>query len=178
MQIPYLDLVTPPATEPLTLAEAKLALRVDGSVEDGYITSLIKAARGVAEEYLWRSLITQTWQLQFDQYVPNVVLLPKGPVKSITSVKMIAQDWSETVVATGNYRLNAGKEQLIFSAAPIGIIIQIKYVAGYGDSTCIPYQIKQGMLMHIASMYENRSGDVELPRLTVDFYAPYKLVKI
>jgi len=178
MQIPYLDLVTPPASEPLTLAEAKLALRVDGSVEDGYIVSLIKAARSSAEEYLRRSLVTQSWQLQFDNYVPACVSLPKGPVQSVTFVKAIALDFGETTVSSSNYRLNAGKDQLIFNAAPIGMIIQIKYVTGFGDSTDVPYQIKQGMLAHIAAMYEGRDGNVGVPQVTKDLYAPYKVVKI
>ncbi len=178
MQIPYLDLVTPPASEPLTLAEAKLALRVDGSNEDGYIVSLIKAARNTAEEYLRRSLVTQSWQLQFDNYVPQCVTLPKGPVQSVTFVKTIAQDWSETTVSSTNYRLNAGKENIIFSEAPIGMIVQIKYVTGYGDSTDVPYQIKQGMLAHIAAMYDNRDGNVDLTQATKDLYAAYKVVKL
>jgi len=178
MQIPYLDKVIAPASEPLTLAETKLSLRVDGSEEDGYIVSLIKAARGAAEEYLRRSLVTQSWQLQFDNYVCEQVALPKGPVQSVTSVKIIAQDWSETTVSSSSYYLNAGKEQLIFRAAPIGLIIQIQYVAGYGDSTEIPYAIKQGMLAHIASLYENRDGDVNLPQVAVDLYAPFKVVKL
>lgn len=178
MQIPYLDLVTPPASEPLTLAEVKLALRVDGSSEDVYIVSLIKAARQAAEEYLRRSLVTQSWQLQFDSYAPKSVFLPKGPVQSVTFVKSIAQDWSETTVSSNAYRLNAGKDQLIFNAAPIGMIIQIKYVTGFGDSTDVPYQLKQGMLAHIAAMYENRDGNCEMPPLAKDLYASYKVVKI
>lgn len=38
-------LLTPPAIEPLTLAEAKLYLRVAHEDDDGLITSLIAAAR-------------------------------------------------------------------------------------------------------------------------------------
>lgn len=178
MQIPYLDLITPPVTEPLTLAEAKLALRVDGSEEDGYIVSLIKAARQTAEEYLRRSLVTQTWQLQYDQYLPECIELPKGPVKSISQVKIISQDWSETIVSSNNYYLNAGRDKLVFKALPMGLIIQIQYVAGYGDGTDVPYQIKQGMLSHIVSMYESREGLDGLPKTTADFYSAYKIVKI
>ena len=41
-----------PATEPVTLADAKAHLRVDGTDEDAYITGLIGVARVAAEERL------------------------------------------------------------------------------------------------------------------------------
>ena len=178
MQIPYLDLIVPPATEPLTLADTKLALRVDGSLEDGYIVRLIKAARETAEEYLRRSLVTQSWQLQYDQYVPKILVLPKGPVQTVTQVKIISQDWSETIVDPNNYYLNAGKEVLRFKAQPIGLIIQVQYVTGYGDSVDVPGPIKQGMISHVVSMYENRDGVGGLPKTALECYAQYKLFRV
>lgn len=176
-QIPYLDIVTAPASEPLTLAEVKLALRVDGSDDDSHITNLIKAARVMAEEYLKRSLITQTWQLQYDQFAPSVVALPRGPVQSVSSVKIIARDFTETTVASSTYYLNAGKEHLVFDAAPLGQIIKLEYVVGYGDSTDIPEPIRQGMISHIISMYENRMGENALPEQAIEAYESYRIKK-
>ena len=175
-QIPYLDLVTPPASEPVTVSEMKLALRIDGSTEDTYIFSLIKSARNAAEEYLRRSLITQVWQLQFDNFVPSIVALPKGSVQEVNSVKIISQDFSESTISTNAYRLNAGSEQLIFDAAPIGNIVQIRYTTGYGSADDVPAQIKQGIINHVIFMYENR-GDSKLPQNSAALYSPYKLIR-
>ena len=44
-----LVLVTPPATQPVSLTEAKLHLRVSDTTEDTLITALIAAARERAE---------------------------------------------------------------------------------------------------------------------------------
>jgi len=44
-----LQLVTPPVDEPVTLAEAKLHLRVDFDEDDALILALISAARQAAE---------------------------------------------------------------------------------------------------------------------------------
>lgn len=176
-QIPYLNIITPPEVEPLTLAEAKLSLRVDGSGDDSFIVNLIKAARVMAEEYLKRSLITQSWQLQYDQYAPSVVVLPRGPVQKIDHVKIIARDWSEQIVDSLTYFLNAGKEQLVFDAAPVGHIVQIQYDTGYGDSSAIPQSIKQGMLAHIVSMYENRMENKGIPEAAMALYDQHRIMK-
>ena len=58
-----IKVVTPPATEPVTLAEAKLHLRVDGSDEDALITRLISAAREQCEQELGRALADPTVDL-------------------------------------------------------------------------------------------------------------------
>ena len=59
-------LVTAPAAEPLTLAEAKLHLRVDDTADDALIGALITAARQHAEHDTRRALVTQTWKLALD----------------------------------------------------------------------------------------------------------------
>lgn len=63
-------LVSGPASEPVTLAEAKLHLRVETGMtdDDTLISALIVAARQVAETITRRALITQTWRLVLDQF--------------------------------------------------------------------------------------------------------------
>lgn len=177
-QIPYLDMVEQPAEEPLTLSEVKQALAIDSSEEDASLANLIKAARIMAEEYLKRSLITQSWQLQFDLYAPSIVVLPRGPVQSVTSVKIIARDWSEQVLDSSAYYLNAGKEHLIFDAVPMGQIVQIQYVAGYGSVADVPQTVKQGMLNHIINMYNNPDKEKSLPGSSTELYDQFRVIKL
>ncbi len=42
-------IITPPAAEPLTLAQVKAHLRLDGNADDALLTSLIAAARRYLE---------------------------------------------------------------------------------------------------------------------------------
>ena len=177
-QIPYLDLISPPTTEPLTVTEVKAALRIDGVQEDGFILNLIKAARVMAEEHLKRSLITQTWQLQYDKYAPSVIALPRGPVQSVVAVKVIDREWVEQAIDPTTYYLNAGKESLVFEASAMGNIVQVRYVAGYGTVAQVPTAIKQGMLSHVVNMYENRSGSRALPEDAMALYKNYRIIRL
>ncbi len=56
-------LLTPPAVEPVTLAEAKAYLRVEHGDDDDVIAALIAAARSHVEAQTRRVLITQIGSL-------------------------------------------------------------------------------------------------------------------
>lgn len=65
--------LTPPAGEPLTLAEVKAHLRLDGSAEDGLLSGLIAAARTHLERETGLALMTGSFRLYLDDW-------PDGPV--------------------------------------------------------------------------------------------------
>jgi uncharacterized phiE125 gp8 family phage protein len=60
------QLITPPAAEPVTLAQAKLYLRVDFDDDDTLITALITAAREYCEKYTGRAFFNQAWVRTLD----------------------------------------------------------------------------------------------------------------
>jgi uncharacterized phiE125 gp8 family phage protein len=61
-------LLTAPAAEPLSLAEAKAFLRVEHDDDDGVIAALIAGARLYVEGQTRRALLTQTWRLVLDAW--------------------------------------------------------------------------------------------------------------
>jgi len=63
-----LQLITPPAIEPVTLAEAKQHLRVEISDDDSLINTLVSSARVHCESALKQALITQSWLLYVDSF--------------------------------------------------------------------------------------------------------------
>lgn len=121
----HYTLVTAPAAEPVTLAEAKEHARVDDSTDDAYITALITAAREMVERQTGRCLITQTWRLTLDNWPrtgsdewwdgvregPITMLevdwveLRKSPVLAITSVVTKDEDDTATTWDAANYYL-------------------------------------------------------------------------
>jgi hypothetical protein len=203
-----LALTTAPASEPVTLAEAKTWARIDGTDDDTTITALITAARQAAEQHLRRSLITQTWKITLDlscsrlndlpegNYdlpisalyggLPQSIPLPKGPVSSITSVVTYDLDNTASTFSAANYRLDSSGERLILNYGalwPSSIRAQagceVTYVAGYGAAASVPQPIKQGIMIHIASLYEQRGNcedSMDLPPGTKMLLQPYRIM--
>lgn len=61
-----LILITPPATEPVTLTDAKTFLKIDTTDDDTLVSACITGARRFVEEQTKRALITQTWEYWLD----------------------------------------------------------------------------------------------------------------
>lgn len=57
-----------PASNPVTLAEAKLHLRIDNSDDDTLIGNLITAATRWAEDYCDRTFCQTQWQMRLDSF--------------------------------------------------------------------------------------------------------------
>lgn len=153
---------TDPASEPVTLAEAKAHLRIDHTDEDAYITSLVTAARDYAESYTARAFISQTWTWTLNQWpvdrrarawwisprfepaslfspLPRFVEAPFGPLISVTSITSYDAADAGTVWAAANYYVAAGQNRIYRRSGASWPLpgraadgIEIIYVAGYG----------------------------------------------
>lgn len=168
-----LKLVTAPASEPVSLAEAKAQLRVDGNDENDFITGLIEAARLYFEEAAWRAFITQTYRLNLDEWPEDdEIELPRPPLQSVTSVVYLDEDGDSTTLPTANYIVDTDSEPGrivlasnqnwptvdLYPANPI----QITFVAGYGDeSTDVPATYRLGIKLLIGHWFENREDSIE-----------------
>ena len=212
-----LKLVTAPATEPVTLTEAKAHLRVTGTDEDTLITSLIVTARQAAEEFTRRAFITQTWDYALDAAglgvcaaygegwaegidavsLKDAIEIPRPPLISVTSVKSYSTGNVEAVFSSSNYfvdtlsepgriALNLGQVWPTDLRAANALIV--RFVAGYGAASTVPQQIKDAILRHVAHLFENREGAVDVPfagQLGGDLpgdvkilLAPYRVVRL
>jgi hypothetical protein len=80
-------ITTAPASEPLSLPEAKLHLRIDDDVtiDDSLINDLIAAAREDAELITRRALVTQKWQCVLDTF--------PAPGMNISSANWYGPQW-------------------------------------------------------------------------------------
>ena len=172
--------ISAPAVEPLTVSETKIYLRVDHETEDTLIGDLITSARMSAENWLRRSLIHQSWKLGYDECAPMQLDLPMGPVNSLTSVSIIDRDNNTNIVDDACYSLNSAKTMLRFDMPVYGFHIEILYSTGYGAAAAnVPAPIRQGMLSHIAAMYDNRGEyNVAIPDQSYSLYLPFREVML
>ncbi|MBV8782415.1 MAG: phage head-tail connector protein [Phycisphaerae bacterium] len=78
-----ISVVTPPTTEPMTLAQAKAHLRITFTNDDDYIADLITAARVMLEDLTHRQFMSATIQQTFDAFpYPYSLGLCNDPVSS------------------------------------------------------------------------------------------------
>jgi uncharacterized phiE125 gp8 family phage protein len=61
-------LLTPPTAEPVSVSDAKLAARLDGSHWDAIVASAIAAARQVAEHQTGRQFMQQIWRVELEDW--------------------------------------------------------------------------------------------------------------
>lgn len=164
-------LVTPPSEMPVSLAEAKVHLRVDHTDEDGLITSLVKAATSHLDGYngvLGRGIVTQTWRQDFDAFPGRTLRLPL-PATSISSIKVRSSAGTLSTVASEAYALKQDElgSYVRFDddySSPSDLAqsnaVLVEFVAGYGAAAAVPYELKVAILLLVGHWFVNRTAVV------------------
>lgn len=152
--------------EPLTVAEVKNYLRLEGFIDDQeslstdfdddntLIADLITSARVRLEEYTGLSFVPKTWEIEFTNQAGNFEI-PFGPVNLINSLK----DSSGDTIAATDYTLSNSKRVL---KTPTWEEMVLNYEAGY---TTLPKGLKDAMYKEVAYRYINR-GDINAEGLS------------
>ncbi len=174
-----IERITPPASEPVTLAETKTYLRVEHANDDAMIGLMITAAREAAETYLGTSFITQRWKMTVEHQLAEMIPLHFGLVQSIVSIVEKTEEGDSTTLDAAGYRLSIDKRAVHIIAPRSGFRFEITYDAGYGaTASLIPGLIRQGLLQHVAAMYERREVSAPIPAMALQAYHPYKEINL
>lgn len=170
-----LVLVSGPAIEPVSLAEAKLHLRVDDdqTAEDALILGLIRAAREQTEAQTRRALVTQTWDARYTAFPDDNgrLELPRAPLQSVASVAYLDSTGATTTLDPGDYMVDTASEPgavvlayggawptpTLYPLAPV----RVRFTAGYGEGAGdVPESIRAAMLLLVGHLYEHREAVV------------------
>ncbi|MES1202196.1 MAG: head-tail connector protein [Pseudomonadota bacterium] len=177
-------ILTPPASEPVSLAEAKLFLRIDQSVEDDLLTTLIVAAREAVEAGCGRALITRRVRESLDVWrrdAVNGAILSIGPVTNIVAIRLLADNGSQSVIDPDRYRLDGARDRprVIFANGLPATLreagsIEIDYDAGFAeDAADLPTSLRIAALQIVAALYEARTGEAPIPETARALMRPF-----
>ncbi len=163
--IRYSKVITPSNVDAVWLSEAKEHLNInsDDTSNDDLIAKKIMAATAMCEKYAGLSFVTQTRRVTLDYFCSRDVILPYGPVQSVTSFIYLDEDDVEqdftdytldTHSALAKVRVND-----TWPTTNLGLNnVAIDYVTGTSIED-VPYEAKEAVLRLTAKLFEHRGDD-------------------
>ena len=184
-------LLTPPAVEPLSLAEAKAFLRVETADDDPLIAALIAAGRIHIERQAGLALITQSWRLVLDCWPANGrIAVRPAPLRALAAARVFDFDGEARAVDLQAFVTDASASTLAFvpwtlpMPTRIAAGIELDVTVGHGDAASdVPEPLRQAIRLFVAHWYENRGGiagsqAAPLPPNAAALIAPYRVLTL
>lgn len=199
-----ITLLTPPALEPVSLADAKAHMRVDHADEDAQITAMITSARQRVEALLGRALITRRVRETRDDWPlgpgltrdSKAAVLALGPVTALHHVKVYDADGAAGFTGgASDYAVDMASVPGRIAPMTTGFPcpgravggVEIEYDAGHGAAASdVPGPLRQAILLLVADAYAHRdaaeraeaSVETPLPAAVAGLFAPYQQVRL
>lgn len=175
-----LELLIPPAAEPISLSDARAHLRLDATgsppshPDDALVESLITAARQHLDGkhgILGRALVTQTWRLKLGGWPSSRrIALPLAPFQSVAAINYrdeddVLQPFAATSYSAHRDEMERGmvtihSDVLLPRTRDRVDAVVVDFVVGYGGPSDIPAPLVHAMKLHIGAMYEHREAAV------------------
>jgi uncharacterized phiE125 gp8 family phage protein len=187
-------LLTAPAVEPLSLAEARSFLRVEHDGDDDVIAALVSGARIHVEAATRRALISQTWRHVRDAWPADgrLKLLP-APLRTVVAARVYDAAGVAQAIDTQAFVIDTSAAPGVIAFAPWSLAppgravagIEIDVEAGYGAvATAVPDALRHAVRLLVAHWYENRgltaAGQTVavLPASVAALIAPYRALAL
>lgn len=153
--------ITAPTALAVSLADAKVALRLNGSALDSIVDAWVRAITEHAEHLMGRSVMLQTWQALCESF-DDLERLPRLPVVSVSSVKYY--DTANTLQTLDPSSYSVYSTEHFATVRTFGTFpdayerpdaVIVEYVAGYGTSdTATPSSIKAYILAKLVEAFD------------------------
>ncbi len=161
--------VTDVSAEPVTIAEIKAHLRIDGTNDDTTVAAYALAARRLIEAYTGCRMMPRTEKLLLDRFPPvKELLIPAAPISAITAITYFDQDGNPTVFDSSFYITDA-RGPLGLVALKYGVIwpilgslrrpvnaVEVSFASGYADAAHVPEELKLAIKLLTGHFFENR----------------------
>ncbi len=150
-----MERVTSPQELALNIEQLKCFLKVENSIDDNLIITLIKAATEHCESYTGLALISQEWLIQYSNISTYRFDLPIKPVRKVNRLMVTFLHNNKVKYSEQYYTLD--QNTILLNVTPIADQIDIICECGYGKSSeDIPANIKSILMEHVAHLYEKR----------------------
>ena len=155
-----LTLTTPPVGEPLSLPDAKAALRVDHADDDALISRMITTARGLIERRLDLAILEQRWTLSLTDVPTQPVCLRPGKVREVTATS-VTYGSATRPMTDGEFRLRRSVPATLMLDVPPSengdalSAITVEFAAGWTADT-VPPELVHAVGLLTAHYYEER----------------------
>ena len=164
-----LQVLTPPAEEPVSLAETKAFLRVTHDDDDALIARLITAARQRIEAELGLALVATEFTETLDAWPltrTGAAKVSRGPLLSVEEIRV-----DSDVLDAGRYAVRLATRPGLIAPDGAGLPnpqtvhggIEVDFTAGFGEAAeDVPAPLAQALLVLVAHAYEHREGEAPL----------------
>lgn len=162
--------LTQPASEPVSLAEAKEQLRIPSAqtIEDSVITAFISAAREQAEQFIDRPICEADFVVVYRNVVGNRFDL-KYPASSVSAVTYRDTNNDEqSVTFTYDDQLN----EIFLDEVIAGTGLKVTITSG--QTSDYPESLKQAILLLIGDLYTGRSSSEIVNKAAKMMLMPFK----
>jgi len=194
-------LLEPPVGQAVTTADAKLWSKINNTVENSLMDSLVKVATSMAERYMSRAILRQKWSMFFD-FVPANNEFEIKPVGNFTIDKINSYDMNNvaSVWASSNYIVDAlddiNPARILLniggvfpSALRAKACFEVLFYVGWADANSVPDDIKTAIKMIAQNLYETREGQMNelegadhgsggIPDMAMRILSQYKVYNI
>lgn len=165
-----LTVITPPAVEPVTLAEARTQCNVDGTDHDAVLALCIAGARAKCEGLIQKALITRTLEQTLDAFPPLLEMkLQAVPALAVLGITYIDTAGNPQTLAPTAYTLDATRQATpwVLPAygtewpATQGVInaVRVRYQAGFGSSAAsVPDDLRHWIRMTAGFLFTHREA--------------------
>lgn len=179
--------VAAPATEPVSVANAKAHARIDGTDEDTLIPFYIAAARDHVELYCGVRFAERTGVALKCESFDDFAILPEAPVTAVTAITYIDTEGATQTLSTDVYEVrNQGldcsivlKYNQVWPSIQAGSRITVTVTIG---SATVPGAVTAALLLMFGHLYANREAvsvgagvvAVEMPMAVADLLSNHR----
>ncbi len=155
--------IAPPATLPVTLAEARQALRIDGTAMDAQVTTWLEGIVEELEHRTGRAFINRPCRLTLDALCGDIAF-DHPPLAEVTSFKFLDASGVEQTLDPQDYFLDQVSEPGFAMPAPgktwpttfcRANAVNIEYIAGYGETPAtVPKKARLYILAKLLEQFD------------------------